>query len=192
MKPIAKLSAVLMIAVAASTSSVAAPQTYAVDSTHTFPRFSYSHFGMSTQLSRFDKTSGIVKLDTDAETGEVEVTIDMRSVDTGYATFDEHIQGPEFLNTTAYPTATFKSTHVAFKDGRPAKIHGDLTIKGITKPVSLTVTNFVKLKHPLLNKDAIGADAVAVINRSDFNAAKYAPNVGDQVTINISLEAIAN
>ena len=66
-----------------------------------------------------------------------------------------------------------------------------LTIKGVTRPVTLTVTNYINMPHPMLKKDAIGADATTVIKRSDFNAGAYAPNVGDEVTINIAIEAVA-
>lgn len=189
MNRIAKLSFALLVT-AASASALAAPETYSVDGSHTFPRFSYNHFGMSTQLSRFNTTTGTVTLDKAAKTGAVDITIDMKSVDTGFATFDEHIQGEDFLHTAKYPTATFKSTKVKFDGDKPVAIDGNLTIKGVTKPVTLKVTNFTNMPHPMLKKDAIGADATVVIKRSEFNAGKYAPHVGDDVTITVSLEAI--
>ena len=189
MQAIVRLSAALALSAAAAT-AMAAPETYVVDSTHTFPRFSYSHFGMSTQLSRFDKTTGTVVLDKAAKTGAVDVVIDMKSVNTGYTTFNEHIQGEDFLDTAKYPTATFKSTKVNFAGDKPVSIDGNLTIKGVTKPVTLKVTNYINMPHPMLKKDAIGADATVVIKRTEFNAGKYAPHVGDDVTITVSLEAI--
>jgi polyisoprenoid-binding protein YceI len=163
--------------------------TYAVDTTHTFPRFSYSHLGMSTQLSKFNKTSGTVVLDKAAKTGSVDVLIDMKSVETGSTVLNEHIQGEDFLDTSKYPTATFKSTKVIFDGEKPVAVEGNLTIKDVTKPVTLTVTHFVNMPHPMLKVDAIGADASVVIKRTDFHAGKYAPYVGDDVTITISLEA---
>lgn len=163
---------------------------YGVDSTHTFPRFSYSHFGMSTQLSKFNKTTGTVVLDKAGKTGSVDVVIDMKSVETGFSAFNGHIQGEDFLDTAKYPTATFKSTKVVFDGEKPATIEGNLTIKNVTKPVTLKVTNFVNMAHPMLKVDAIGADANVVIKRTDFNAGKFAPYVGDDVTITLSLEAI--
>ena len=190
MNRIAKRAAALVSASAAAAPAFAAPETYTVDGTHTFPRFSYSHFGMSTQLSKFDKTTGTVVLDKAAKSGSVDITIDMKSVNTGYDTFNEHIQGEDFLDTAKYPTATFKSTKVHFSGDKPASIDGNLTIKGVTKPVTLKVTNYVNMPHPMLKKDAIGADATVVIKRTEFNAGKYAPHVGDDVTITVSLEAI--
>ncbi len=186
---IKKLSTIAL-ALMASMSAFAAPQTYSVDSTHTFPRVSYSHLGFSTQLSKFDKTTGTVVYDDAAKTGSVDISIDMKSVNTGFALFNEHIQGDGFLDTQKYPTATFKSTKVKFVGDKPSEIEGNLTIKGVTKPVTLKVSKFLAMEHPMMKKDALGADASVVISRSEFNAGKYAPNVGDEVTINISLEAI--
>lgn len=182
--------AFLPIVALLSAAAVAAPATYVIDSNHTLPRFSYNHLGYSTQLSRFDKVTGKIVYDADGETGSVDVTIDMKSVDTGNPMFNEHIQGPDFLDTAKYPTATFKSTAVKFARGYPASVEGNLTIKGVTKPVTLTVTSFQNMMHPMLKKDAIGANATATIRRSDFNAGKYAPLVGDEVTLTIPVEAV--
>lgn len=137
----------------------------------------------------FNKTTGTIVLDSQAKTGSVDVTIDMRSVDTGYPVFNEHIQGEDFLDTARYPTATFKLTAVRFKGDKPVEVDGALTIKGATQPVTLKVTSFKAMPHPMLQKDAIGADATTTIKRSSFNAGKYAPHVGDEVTISIAVEA---
>lgn len=168
----------------------AEPVSYGIDPTHTFSRFSYVHMGLSTQLSRFNKTTGTVTLDKAAKTGAVDVVIDMKSVDTGATVFNGHIQGEDFLDTAKFPTATFKSTKVVFEGDKPAAVEGNLTIKGVTKPVTLKLTHFVNTEHPMMKKDAIGADASVVIKRSEFNAGKYAPAVGDDVTITVSLEAL--
>ena len=189
MTNLGKLTTALILAASIAT-AMAAPETFVVEGTHTFPRFSYSHFGYSTQLSRFNKTSGKVVYDKAAKTGSVDIVIDTKSVDTGYATFDEHIQGEDFLDTAKYPTATFKSTKVNFDGDKPASIEGQLTLKGVTKPVTLTVSSFHAMPHPMLKKDAIGANAWTLVKRSDFNAGKYAPYVGDEVRIDIAIEAI--
>ncbi|WP_018413248.1 YceI family protein [Methyloversatilis thermotolerans] len=170
--------------------SFAAPETFKVDPSHTFPRFSYSHFGYSTQLSRFDKTSGTVTLDRAARTGAVDITIDTKSVSTGFPLFNEHIQAPDFLDTEAFPTATFKSSKVVFDGDKPVAVEGTLTLKGVSKPVTLKVTSFQLMPHPMKKKDAIGANATVTVKRSDFNMGKYAPNVSDDVVIDIAIEAI--
>jgi polyisoprenoid-binding protein YceI len=185
-----RLAAALAFATVAATSALAAPQTYVVEGTHTFPRFSYSHFGYSTQLSRFDKTTGTVVFDAEGKTGAVDIVIDMTSVNTGFTDFNGHIQGEDFLDTAKFPKATFKSTRVVFEDGKPTSIDGQLTIKGVTKPVTLTVSSFQAMPHPMLKKAALGANAWTVIKRSEFNAGKFAPYVGDEVRIDIAIEAI--
>ena len=190
MQKLTKLTAALILATVAAAPALAAPETFAVDSTHTFPRFSYNHLGYSIQMSRFDKATGTVTLDKAAKTAAVNIVIDTKSVNTGSATFNEHIQGEDFLDTAKYPTATFKSTKVVFEGDKPASIEGNLTLKGITKPVTLTVTSFHAMPHPMMKKDAIGANATTKVKRTDFNMGKNAPYVGDEVTIDIAIEAV--
>lgn len=183
------------LAVAATFAAVAAPafaapETYVIEANHTYPRFEYSHFGYSIQVSRFDKTTGKIILDRAAKTGSVDVTIDMKSVNTGSTLFNGHIQGEDFLDTEKYPTATFKSTALKFDGDKLSAVDGNLTIKGITKPVTLAVNLFHCMPHPMLKNDACGANATTKIKRSEFNAGKHAPYVGDEVTLTIAVEAI--
>lgn len=190
MTKLSKLSAALILAAVAAAPALAAPETYVVDGNHTFPRFSYNHLGYSIQMSRFDKATGTVTLDKAAKTAAVDIVIDTKSVNTGSATFNEHIQGEDFLDTAKHPTATFKSTKVNFDGDKPASIEGNLTLKGVTKPVTLTVTDFKAAPHPMLKKDAIGANATTKVKRTDFNMGKNVPYVGDEVTIDIAIEAV--
>ncbi len=191
MTSLKKITAALALATLATGSAMAAPVTYNVDGSHTFPRFSYSHFGYSTQLSSFSKTSGKVVFDAEAKTGSVDIVIDMKSVNTGFVDFNGHIQGEDFLHTAKFPTATFKSTQVVFEGDKPKAVEGNLTIKGITKPVTLTITSFQAMPHPMMKKPALGANAFTTIKRTEFNAGKFAPYVGDDVRIDIAIEAIA-
>ena len=188
---IGQLLATAAVASTFATSALAAPVTYGVEPNHTYANFSYNHMGLSTQISKFNKTSGAVVYDKAAKTGSVDVSIDMTSVDTGSNLFNGHIQGADFLDTAKFPSATFKSNKVVFEGEVPVSIEGNLTIKGVSKPVVLKVNHFANIAHPMMKKDAIGANASTQIKRSDFGAGKYAPLVGDDVTITISLEAIA-
>ncbi len=190
MKQATRMTLIAATFAALSSSVFAAPETFVIDNSHTFPSFSYSHFGYSKQLSRFDKTTGTIVLDKAAKTGSVDVTIDTSSVNTGSTLFNEHIQGADFFDTAQYPTATFKSTKVHFKGDKPVAVDGDLTIKGVTKPVTLKMESFHLMPHPMLKKDALGANAVTKVKRSEFNMGKYTPHVGDDVTIEIAVEAI--
>lgn len=173
-----------------ATPVLAAPEKYTVEPSHTYPRFEYSHFGFSTQLQRFNKTTGTILLDRAARTGAVDITIDATSVDSGSSLFNGHLQGEDFLDTAKYPMITYKSTAVRFDGDKPIAVDGLLTIKGVSKPVTLTVTSFQAMQHPIIKKEAIGANATATINRSDFNAGKFAPHVSDEVRISIAVEAL--
>jgi polyisoprenoid-binding protein YceI len=176
---------------ALATSAFAAPTTFTADANHTFVRFSYNHLGFSTQESRFNTVSGTVTYDPAAKTASVDILINTKSVDTGSDLFNGHIQGVDYLDTAEYGTASFKSTSVKFDGDKPVSIEGNLTVKGVTKPVTLTVTSF---KHGMnmMKKDAIGADATGTVKRSDFNMSKAVPLVGDEVTLEIVIEAAAS
>lgn len=177
----------LMLAIG---SAWAAPETYVIDGKHTFPRFSYGHFGYSTQLSRFDKTSGTIVLDAAAKQGSANVIIDTTSVNTGLALFNEHIQKEEFFDTGKFPTATFVSSQFNFDGDKLKSIDGVLTIKGISKDLTLMVTSFLCMPHPMAKKEACGVNATTLVKRSDFNMGKHVPYVSDEVKIEIPVEAI--
>jgi polyisoprenoid-binding protein YceI len=190
MHPLKLAATASFMSVALATAAFAAPTTFTSDANHTFVRFSYNHLGFSTQESRFNKVSGTVTYDPAAKTAAVDVVIDAKSVDTGSDLFNGHIQGDDYLDTAKHPTATFKSTSVKFDGDKPVSIEGNLTVKGVTKPVSLTVTSF---KHGtnMMKKDGIGADATGTVKRSDFNMGKAVPLVSDEVTLEIVIEAAA-
>lgn len=180
-----------LLAVIAGLPAAAAPVTFDIEPSHTYPRFSYHHLGLSTQLARFNKTTGSVILDTAARTGSVEVRVDMRSIDTGSAQLDQDIQGADLLDTARHPFASFRSRAIRFRGDIPAVIDGVLTINGISRPVSFTVIGFRRGFHPVFRRDAIGGNATAVIRRSDFGVGAQVPLVSDEVTLDIALEAIA-
>ena len=186
MKSFAALSALVVYAATAQ----AAPETYNIDNSHTYPHFSYSHLGFSQQMHKFDKTSGKVVLDRAAKTGSVDVVIDTTSVNTGHALFNQHIQGEDYFDTAKYPTITFKSNQMTFKDSQPVSLSGDLTIKGITKPVTLAVTHFKCMPHPIVKVEACGANATTQVKRSDFNMSKHVPYVSDEITLTLAIEAL--
>jgi polyisoprenoid-binding protein YceI len=173
-----------------SSAALAAPETYVIDTNHSKPRFSYNHFGYSTQLSRFDKISGKIIIDKAAKQGSMNVTIDTTSVNTGFDLFNEHIQKADFFDTAKFPSATFASSKLNFNADKLSTIDGTLTIKGISKPVTLSVSSFMCMPHPMLKKEACGANASVVVKRSDFNMGKNVPYVGDEVTIDLPVEAV--
>jgi len=184
-------SLVTLTALAAfSAAAQAVPSTYNIDNSHTYPHFTYSHLGYSIQTHKFDKTSGKVVMDFDAKTGSADVTIDATSVNTGFALFNEHLQAPDYFDTAKYPTITFKSSSMKFKGNTPVSLSGDLTVKGITQPVTLEVTHFKCMPHPMLKAPACGGNATTRIKRSDFNMGKGVPFVSDEVTLTLAIEAV--
>lgn len=179
-----------VLAAGCSLAASAAPETYVIEPTHSFSRFEYNHFGYSTQVNKFNSTVGKIQIDRAAKTGSVEVSIDPKSVNTGYDTFNSHLQGADFLDSAKYPAITYKSSKFVFSGDKLVGVEGNLTIKGVSKPVNLEVTSFHCMLHPMVKKDACGANAIAKIKRSDFGAGKYAPHVSDEVTLGFSIEAI--
>jgi polyisoprenoid-binding protein YceI len=186
LKPLVTLTALAAFSAAAQ----ATPSTYNIDNSHTYPHFTYSHLGYSIQTHKFDKTSGKVVMDFDAKTGSADVTIDATSVNTGFALFNEHLQGPDYFDTAKYPTITFKSNNMTFKGNTPVSLTGDLTVKGVTRPVTLEVTHFKCMPHPMLKAPACGGNATTKVKRSEFNMGKGVPFVSDEVTLTLAIEAV--
>jgi polyisoprenoid-binding protein YceI len=184
-----KRAVLCAIAAATSVSATAAPESFTVDPRHTFPSFEVSHLGFSTQRGRFDKTSGKISLDRAAQKGSIEIVVDTTSVDTGLDKLEEHLRGEDFFNVAKYPTMTFKSNAIKFKGDVPVAAEGELTLLGVTRPVTLTISSFACGVHPVSKKDTCGADASAAIQRSDFGMKYALPAVGDTVKLLIQVEA---
>jgi polyisoprenoid-binding protein YceI len=159
----------LLFLVAGVTSATAAPTTYSVDPDHTHPSFEVDHFGgLSTWRGTFKKTTGTVQLDAAAKTGTVDVVIDTATVDLSHDKLNQHVSSPEMLDVAKYPTAEYKGQFVEFANGAPKAISGNLTLHGVTKPVTLTINSFKCIEHPMLKKQVCGADASGTFNRADF------------------------
>jgi len=173
-----------------ASAAFAAPDTYSIDPTHSAARFGYDHLGWTYQQHRFDQMTGKITYDRVAKTGSVDVVIDAKSLNTGYPLFTGQMQAEDMFDTARFPVITYKSTGVKFEGDKVVSIDGDLTVKGITKPVTLTVTSFVAGPHPVQKKrEGIGANAIAKIKRSDFNIVKQLPLVADEVTLTFTVQA---
>ncbi len=181
----------LAAALAGALASVpaAAAESFTLDTTHTFPSFELNHLGFSIQRGRFNKTAGKITLDTAAKSGTADITIDAASIDTGYAKLEEHLRGEDFFNVAKYPTITFKGDQFAFEGDKVKTVSGNLTILGVTKPVTLTANYFNCANHPMTKKKACGGDFVAAIKRTDFGMKYGVPAVADDVTLRIQVEA---
>ena len=183
--------ALLLLALAV-TSATAASSTYSVDPDHTHPSFEVDHFGgLSTWRGTFKKSSGTVTLDTEARTGTVDVVVDTATVDFAHDKLNEHASSPEMLDVAKFPTAQYKGRFVDFANGAPRTISGDLTLHGVTKPVTLTINSFKCFEHPMLKKQVCGADASGTFNRADFGV-NYGQQYGfkQDVLLRIQVEGV--
>jgi polyisoprenoid-binding protein YceI len=173
-------------------SALAAPVTYQIDPAHTYPSFEADHLGgLSVWRGKFTKSSGTVVLDKDQGTGTVDIIVDTSSIDFGHQKLDEHARSAEIFDAAKYPTATYKGTLTNFKNGAPTEIQGTFTLHGVTKPLTLTINQFLCKINPMTKKEVCGADASATFNRSDFGVSfgdKY--GFKQEVKLAIQVEAV--
>jgi polyisoprenoid-binding protein YceI len=168
----------------------ASAQTYALDPQHSQPFYEVSHMGYSLQRGAFTGATGTITLDRAARKGTIDVSIDASTVRTSDPKLDTKMRGEDFFNVAKYPTMTFKSSQLTFDGDRLVGADGELTMRGVTKPVKLTVENFVCGLHPYTKNPICGAEVTATIKRSDWGMTYLAPKmVGDDVKITIPVEA---
>ncbi|MEY4764824.1 MAG: hypothetical protein RI907_1497 [Pseudomonadota bacterium] len=174
-------------------SAQAAPVTYQIDPTHTFPSFDADHFGgMSVWRGKFNSNSGTVVLDKAARQGTVDIAIDMASVDFGLEAMNEKARSAELFDTAQFPSARYQGKLDGWVKGAPTKVTGQLTLHGVTKPLTLKVNSFKCMPHPMFKRDFCGADAQATLNRDDFGiAAGKDWGFKMAVTLRIQVEAVA-
>ena len=173
-----------------ATAAQAAPTTYAIEPTHTFVTFEAKHFGTSTNRGRFDKKSGSVTIDTEAKTGQVDITIEMGSINTGTAPFDGHLKGKDFFNAEAFPQATFKSTKVVFEGDKVSSVVGNLTLLGKTQTVVLKANHYGCYDNPMLKRQVCGGDFETTIQRGDFGMTYGLPFIPNDIKLVIQVEAV--
>jgi polyisoprenoid-binding protein YceI len=162
---------------------------YRIDSTHSAVRLGYDDRGWTYQQHGFDRMIGKIVLDRVNRTVSVSVTIDIKSVNTGQARPNNGMQGPAFFDMERFPTIAYESTNVQFENDKPIRMEGALTIKGITRPVSLDIVSFVNGVHPVRGKRGVDANAFAKVKRSDFGIARQTPRVADEVSLSFALQA---
>ena len=184
--PFARLALVLALVAAPAL----AADHYTLDPDHTFPSFEADHMGISYWRGKFNHSSGKVVLDRTAGTGTVEVSIDVASVDFGQDKLNEHMQGADMFNTAKFPKATYSGSFADFKDGAPTKVKGQLSFRGVTRPVDLAITRFKCIPHPMLKKELCGADASASFQRDQFGL-DAGKDYGFDMTVNLRIQVEA-
>jgi len=146
----------------------AAPVTYEIDPSHTFPSFEADHMGMSVWRGKLNKNTGTVVYDKATATGNVDIQMDLASIDFGLDALNNWAKGEQFFNTAKNPSATFKGRFEGNNNGIPAKLVGELTLNGRTKPMTLAIHQLKCMPHPMFKRDWCGADASGTFNREDF------------------------
>ncbi|HEX4918088.1 MAG TPA: YceI family protein [Limnobacter sp.] len=170
----------------------AAVDTYIVDPSHTYPSFEADHLGgLSLWRGQFEKTKGTVTLDRANKTGSVDIEIDATSLDFGHGKMNEEAKGVDMFDVEAHPTITYKADKMRFEGDKPVEVLGNLTLKGITKPVPLKINTFKCIMHPFKKAEVCGANAVAEFKRTEFDLG-YAVDRGffPEVKVLISIEAV--
>lgn len=164
---------------------------YSIDPQHTFPSLEFSHMGLSVWRGKFDKSQGEITLDRTAKTGTVTVSIDPASINFGLDAMDEKARSEDFFNVKQYPNASYKGV-VRFKGDQPSEVEGDITLLGVTRPVTLTIKSFRCLLHPMLKKEVCGADAEGEVNWSQFGMkwSKYGEGEMGRVLLRIQVEGL--
>ena len=182
------IAAVLSLA---STAAFAAPVTYRIDPNHTNVLASWSHFGFSNPSVNFGQAEGTITYDADnVSASSVDVRLPLSGLSALAEDFYDHLTSADWFDAAKYPAATFKSTKVEPAGEGKLKVTGDLTVKGVTRPVVLDVTLNKAAEHPMGKRAAIGFDATGSVKRSDFGLGNYVPNVSDEVALRITTEAM--
>jgi polyisoprenoid-binding protein YceI len=168
----------------------AEPMTYDIDPAHTYPAFEADHQGgLSLWRGKINETAGSIVLDKAAESGKLEVTMNMASIDFVLDRMNEMAM-TEILHVSQYPTATYTGTLADFRDGQPTAVRGTLTLHGVSKPVDLQIARFRCQPHFRTGKEVCGADATTTINRGDFGVVyDLANGFFPEVTLLITVEA---
>jgi polyisoprenoid-binding protein YceI len=147
--------------------------------------------GMSVWRGKFDASSGTVVLDAAKGTGTVDITVDAASIDFGNPKLNEHAKTKDLFDVAQFPNAQYKGTLEGFKNGTPTEIKGNLTLHGVTKPVTLKINSFLCKPNPMTKKQTCGADAEGTLNRDDFGidfGKAYGFKMG--VKLQIQIEAV--
>jgi polyisoprenoid-binding protein YceI len=170
---------------------------WSIDSSHSVARFSVRHFMIANVQGLFSKMTGVIQFDPpDLTSLSVEAEIDVKTLATGYPERDEHLLSPDYFDAKKYPTILFKSTRVEAMGGNRAKVTGDLTIRGIRKPVTLDSEFFGPVKSPFSGTTCIGFSATGKVNREDYgmtwNAAMEGGGVVTAWDVQIHMEVEAD
>jgi polyisoprenoid-binding protein YceI len=189
------MKAILLAGALGLTAAVAnaAPTTYSIDPAHTYPSFEADHMGgLSVLRGTFKATTGSITLDKAAKTGTIDITVDTTSLSFVNDKLSEHAKkDPKMFDVANYPTATFKGKITKFSGDSPSEAQGDLTLHGVTKPLTLKISQFLCKQHPMTKKEVCGAEASGTFNRFDYGIT-YGDNFGFKPEVKLEIEVEAS
>ena len=182
------------LAVAAVASTHAAPVTYEVDPNHSYPSFEADHLnGLSVWRGKFTKTAGKITMDKAAGNGGVDIVVETDSVDFGLRQMNAAAKGADILDVEHFPQARFRGQLEGFQNGAPTRVAGELTLHGVTRPLTLEIRQFKCMPHPLFKRELCGADAFGTFQRDAFGIdSGKAFGFKMEVTLRIQVEAVAS
>jgi polyisoprenoid-binding protein YceI len=168
---------------------VATAANYRLDPDHTFPSLEFSHMGLSIWRGKFNRTTGTATLDLAIRTGTVNVQVETDSIDFGLDSMHEYAVRPDWLDVAKFPVMTYTGS-IVFQGDKPVAVEGQLTLRGVTRPLKLTINSFECIEHPFYKKEACGADAEGLLNRADFGMTQYAEGEAGKVRLRIQVEGL--
>jgi len=178
------------LALAVPLTALAAEETYVFDPVHSQPMCEVRHMGFSVQHVSFGKITGKVMLDREARKGSLDATVDTTSVRSYSEKLDTHLKGEDFFNVAKYPTMTFRSSDLIFEGDKVVAANGELTLLGVTRPVSFKVEHFVCGEQPFNKRAMCGAEVTATIMRYEGGMKYGIPKAAaDAVKIVLPVEA---
>ncbi len=183
------------LALALPLAASAAPENYTLDPYHTYAHFAVDHFGVSLMWGRFDRSAGKFMLDRAARKGSLELDVETASLTTGDndkgsrpRSRDEHLRSADFFNVAEFPRMSFKADKVKFDGDNPTEVTGQLTLLGVTRPLTLKMERWVCRDHPFSKKPMCGGNASGAIKRSEFGMKYALPAVGDDIRLYVEFE----
>lgn len=189
MKTVMKALVASMLLWGISAAMPASAQTYQIDPVHSSLLFRVKHMDTAYVYGMFTSMKGTVVVDeANPARSSINIEVDANSVYTHNEQRDNHLRGPDFFNTRQFPTITFKSTQVRRINANTVQVRGDLTIRGVTRPITASVTLTGKGKNPQ-GKDIIGFETTFTIRRSEFGIRYGLPGLGNEVQVTLSIEA---
>ncbi len=178
----------VLAALVLATPLLATAAEYSLDPSHTNATFYIDHFGTSTNFGIFNNLEGNLSFDAAKQTGKIDLIIPMSNLDTGRKQFDQHLQNADLFDAKKFPNMRFESSKWRFQDGKVTSIAGNLTIKGVTKPVVLTATKFNCYNSPIFKKEVCGGDFTTTIDRTDWGM-DYLVQMGMSKSVSLVIHA---